>query len=328
MHRLLTQPRSALYLFLSAAMLMAWPAHAQDEPAAEPDQAVEEFQIPEEERPFWDSAQKFVDAYARRDAAALGELFTEGAAFYTESGELLRGRDEIVAAFEATFADSPEVQIDEILLEKIRRVTPTVAIEEGVVVSTEFAGAPAVQSRYIAVHVQGDDKQWRIDVLKDYAQVGLDRGAQLDRLAWMLGNWVNEDAESTVRTVCDWSEDGNFLLRRFQVEMSDGSLLKGTQRIGWDPVRGELRSWTFDSEGGFLEGCWKQSGSQWVVVSTGVNGNGETTHATAVYEVIDAEMVTWKYQHLVIGNEVHGEIEPIIMVRQPPGPSSDSENEE
>lgn len=77
-----------------------------------------------------------------------------------------------------------------------------------------------------------------------------------------------------------------------------------------------------------MEGCWKQSGSQWVVVSSGVNGNGETTHATAIYEVIDAEMVTWRYHHLVIGSEVHAGIEPIIMVRQPPGPSSETEDAE
>ena len=38
-------------------------------------------EIPAEEKPFRDSAQLFVDAYAKRDVAAIGMLFTENAQF-------------------------------------------------------------------------------------------------------------------------------------------------------------------------------------------------------------------------------------------------------
>ena len=51
--------------------------------------------IPAEERPFWDSAQQFLDAYARRDAAAIGGLFTEDAEFVDEFGERTQGRAAI-----------------------------------------------------------------------------------------------------------------------------------------------------------------------------------------------------------------------------------------
>ena len=64
------------------------PTHAQEKAAS---------QIPPEEKPFWDSAQAFVDAYAQRDAAALGKLFTEDAEFYDEFGERTEGRTALVA---------------------------------------------------------------------------------------------------------------------------------------------------------------------------------------------------------------------------------------
>ena len=34
--------------------------------------------------------------------------------------------------------------------------------------------------------------------------------------------------------------------------------------IGYDPVKGRLRSWVFDSEGGFGEGSWRQEGNKWL----------------------------------------------------------------
>ena len=32
-----------------------------------------------------------------------------------------------------------------------------------------------------------------------------------------------------------------------------------TQRIGWDPAAKQIRSWEFDSEGGFGEGTWGET---------------------------------------------------------------------
>ena len=37
-------------------------------------------------------------------------------------------------------------------------------------------------------------------------------------------------------------------------------MLTVTQRIGWDPVADHIRSWEFDSEGGFGEGKWGGDG--------------------------------------------------------------------
>jgi uncharacterized protein (TIGR02246 family) len=274
--------------------------------------------IPAHEQPFWDSAQAFVDAYANRDSAAIGDMFTEDAEFLDEFGVLTEGREGIRAMFAGVFEANQDALINEIQITRIRPLSETVAMEEGFVISSPATDAPRNRSRYVALHTKQSDGKWRINTLKDFPREPLGRQEQLSQLAWMVGDWVNEDQDSVVHTTCDWSPEGNYLLRSFTMQKYDGSELSGVQRIGWDPALKKLRSWTFDSEGGFFHGLWTQDGPRWLLNLAGVTSEGESVTATSVFTVIDAEMVTWNYRNLIVGGEVRGETEPIIMVRRPP----------
>ena len=44
--------------------------------------------------------------------------------------------------------------------------------------------------------------------------------------------------------------------------------------VFWDPALKKLRSWTFDSEGGFFNGLWTKDGNQWLLTSAGVKADG------------------------------------------------------
>ena len=266
-----------------------------------------------------------MDAYAKRDATAIGDLFTEDAEFYDEFGEQTNGRDAIVAMFQDVFDSAAEAVVDEIRIERVRHVTEAVALEEGVVISTEFANGPRYQSRYVALHTKGEDGRWRINTLKDYPRESTNRREQLEQLAWFVGEWVNEDSNSVVHTRCDWSEGGNYLLREFTIQTYDGSAMSGEQRIGWDPSLKKLRSWTFDSEGGFFNGLWTRDGDQWLLTSAGVTAEGETVTGTSVYTRVDDEMITWHYRSLIVGGEVRSDSELVTMVKRPPMPQQASQ---
>ena len=129
---------------------------------------------------------------------------------------------------------------------------------------------------------------------------------------------MSEDPSSVVHTTCEWSDDGNFLLRRFTVKIADKAVMNGVQRIGWDPIRRQIRSWVFDSEGGYVEGTWTRNGDQWLVTSNGFNAKGESAFGVAIYTIFDTERITWQYRNLVVGNELREDIDPIVMVRRPP----------
>ncbi|MBT6156314.1 MAG: nuclear transport factor 2 family protein [Planctomycetaceae bacterium] len=272
----------------------------------------------DKEQPFRKKAQAFVDAYAKRDSKAIGELFTEKAEFHDEFGELTVGRDAIVDMFQDVFDTTPDALVDEINIERVRFITNSVALEEGVVATTEYPGGAREVNRYIALHVKEGDGEWRINTLKDYTREKGTRGEHLSQLAWLVGDWVSEDPSSVVHTTCKWSDDGNFLLRRFTVKIQDKPVMNGVQRIGWDPLRREIRSWVFDSNGGHVEGTWKRNGDQWLVTSSGFNADGESASGVAVYTIFDAERITWQYRNLVIGNELREDTAPIVMVRRPP----------
>lgn len=287
-------------------------------------QSESEFVIPEEEKPFWDSAQAFLDAYANRDSAAIGEMFTEDAEFLDEFGVRTQGRDNIVAMFQEVFDTSSGAAVEEIIIERVRPITDDVVVEEGTVVASASADSPSHTTRYVALHKKGSDGKWRINTLKDFPREAGSRQEQLEQMTWFIGEWVNQDEDGIVHTECDWSDDGNYLLRRFTVQTFDGREMSGVQRIGWDSAHKKLRSWTFDSEGGFFNGLWTQQGAQWLLTIVGVTAQGETVTGTAVYTVIDSEMITWHYRNLIIGNQIQEDSEPVTMVKRPPAPTESS----
>ena len=63
--------------------------------------------------------------------------------------------------------------------------------------------------------------------------------------------------------------------------------LEGTQVIGWDPAAGTIRSWMFDSDGGFGEGTWSKKDNSWIVKFNQVLPDGRKASATNIYTLID-----------------------------------------
>ncbi len=124
-----------------------------------------------------------------------------------------------------------------------------------------------------------------------------------------------------VNTSVAWTDNGSFLLRSFDVRVKGKPALTGTQRIGWDPLTKQLKSWVFDSNGGHGEGLWMRSGDQWIVKATGVRSDGRVATATQVLTRVSKDTLRWKSIDRTIGSEISGDIDEIVMVRKPPQPT-------
>lgn len=70
------------------------------------------------------------------------------------------------------------------------------------------------------------------------------------------------------------------MIEAFQVVRDGEVLLKGMQRIGWDPQAKHVRSWVFDTAGGFGEGLWTPVGDAWVCKLTSTTPEGDSASAT------------------------------------------------
>jgi len=69
---------------------------------------------------------------------------------------------------------------------------------------------------------------------------------------------------------------------------------QGTLVIGWDPVAKSVRSWMFDSDGGFGEGTWTRDGNRWTVKFNQTLADGREGSATNIYTHLDANSFTWQ----------------------------------
>jgi hypothetical protein len=108
--------------------------------------------------------------------------------------------------------------------------------------------------------------------------------SRLQALEWLVGNWENKAGDLTVDTKIDWAGDKNFLIRKFKVKGSDQNETDGWEIIGWDPEHQQIRSWIFDSNGGFGGSTWANDGEHLLIRASNVLPDG--SHSTEVLSFV------------------------------------------
>ena len=261
----------------------------------------------------------FTKAFDAGDAKAVAALFTEDAELTDEAGEKTKGREAIAAQLADLFATTPGQTI-ELTADSLEFLGTDVAKEEGRAKITPPGGIGARDfTRYTVIHVRRDGK-WLAASERDEPDTNVRHRDRLEELAWMVGEWVNETEGSVVFTSCDWVENGSFLLRAFNVHLQGKPAMSGHQRIGWDPLTKQLKSWVFDSEGGYGEALWTREGNTWVVKATGVLADGKIATATHMITLEGKDLVRWRSTDRTLGNKPEADVEEIVLVRKPPKP--------
>jgi uncharacterized protein (TIGR02246 family) len=250
------------------------------------------------------AVKSYVEAYNRADAKAVAEHWSDAGQWVSPSGEKATGKEAIAKALAALFEDSKGVSIS-VDDPEIRLITDDVAVEEGVVHVSSPDGPPS-HSTYQAIHVKQSGK-WKLNSVRETEVVELPAAnLALQDLAWLVGEWGEADGGSAAKVA--WTKNKTFLTYSFKVATEDGDDLEGTQVIGWDPVNETIRSWMFDSDGGFGEGVWSRRDNTWVVKFQQTLADGRTASATNVYTLADGNSFTWKS----IGRQVDGEYMPNV----------------
>ena len=240
-----------------------------------------------------------------------------GALVVDEEGERTHGRAAIRDQFAASFKNTPGSTIA-IQVDSLRFLGPETALEEGRTTITpgDGAGAPEI-TRFTAVYVK-EDGHWLQAAVRDEPAANLTVHDRLKELEWLVGEWVNESQEAVVFTTCKWADNGNFLLREFTVKTQGKPVLSGSQRIGWDPVKRQFKTWIFDSEGGFVEGYWTRDGNQWVVKAEGVRQDGEPASATNIITRLGKDRSSWQSVNRTLGGAAVPGVDEFTLVRKPP----------
>ena len=175
----------------------------------------------------------------------------------------------------------------------VRLVSPDVAIEDGIIERAAAVGEEQTKGRYCAVWVKSDGK-WLIDGVRESAFSAVTSSNHFDGLEWIVGDWVAEGPQATAEASYSWGPKKSYLLRQLKLTPKGAEPVVATQWIGWDPDHERLRSFEFNSNGGFRDGVWSRDGDAWVVSSTGVGPDGGRVTATSVYSRIDDNAATWE----------------------------------
>jgi uncharacterized protein (TIGR02246 family) len=249
------------------------------------------------------AVEAYVVAFNKRDAKALAALWSPEAVYTNPlSGEEVEGRDAIEKQFIGVFAELKEAKLEVNTL-SISFVSPNVAVEQGTAKVIIPEETPEL-TQYSAVYVKRGE-EWLLDRMTEEGLPNvLSHYERLKDLEWMVGSWVDQDEETTVTTECSWTKNNNFLTRSFTVQVGDQIEMAGMQIIGWDPLEKKIRSWVFDSDGGFAQGSWKKQGNQWHVHQTGVLPDGRKSSSVNVITYIDDNTCTLQSVNRVVDGEI------------------------
>ncbi len=239
--------------------------------------------------------RKTVDAYAATlktgDLKGILAHWTPDADFTDEEGNEIKGHEALRKRF-AEGIDELKAGKSEIKIKSVRFLTPDVATLDGFVEFTPQNGT--VQSNKFSAVMTKKDGRWLIASARDLAEMSGEAGGRaVKALDWITGEWTAEDRGTTIKLTVKPELDGKFALMRYDIKGPKDSM-SVLQLVGWDPIEGAIRSWAFDSRGGFGEGAWEREAAVWTSNNVGVLPSGQTGTSVNTIQVLNPNSFVWK----------------------------------
>ena len=288
------------YLTLTLLTVRAAPVCAQEaadptakQPAAPAADAAPAPAPTAEEKALGAVDRAYEAAFEKGDAKAVADLFAEDAEFTSEAGRIIRGRTAIEEMSKASFQSNKGAKLV-IDSGSVRLLAPGVIVQKGSTAVTSKDGETS-GALFTAILVEKEGK-WKYSQVIETPEADITPKEHLSELSWLVGDWqeVDKSAGLTIRSKYDWAKGGNFLTRNVTVKRGEEVALEGWQIIGWDPLEERIRSWTFDSEGGWSNGIWVRDGRSWLTREEGVTADGDRTASDTTITRAGEDRLTWE----------------------------------
>lgn len=257
-------------------------------------------------------------AFSRHDAKAVGGMFLPEGELVDADGNVLKTREALEAHYAEIFKTHPQARLT-LSDESIRLIGDGLAMYDGMAEVKLSAREPVRRTRFAAV-LSKQGNQWQIASIRDLEEMDNDPVVireTLSSLDFLVGQWVEEGGNFRVHTNCQWSDDKMSLIQTFKLSGTNIKELSGTQRIAWDPATQKVKSWTHDTQGGYAEALWTNSGDSWIVKSNGTNSDGDACSMTSEYKQAGNGRIDIYFRDRIIGDEVMPDTS-VTIVRKPP----------
>lgn len=148
--------------------------------------------------------------------------------------------------------------------------------------------------------------------------VPLEKSTALDSplgtLDWLVGDWEGGGKLGRIEFSCRFTKNNAFLIRSFRVIKGETEVvMSGMQLIGWDPAAKSIRSWTFDSDGGFGEDHWTQKEQFYTSRSKYTLPDGGIGAALNSMAYVDDETFVWQSIHREIDGELLPDVQKVVV---------------
>lgn len=289
------KPTSLIHTAL-AVLALASVALAQDHPPTEAEKVSQTLN------------ETYLAAFNKADLKTLGAMYAGDLQYTTDDGTPIVGRAAAVESLKRFFAANKGATLA-VKVESARFLTPDVLVEKGLATIGEET------TRYVCNYVKKDGA-WLISELNETTLPPADAAeVALEELSWLVGAWKDNTPGGSVTTNTAWTKNNHFLRRSVNVSREDDDPLEATEVIGYDPVAGQVRSWMFDSEGGFGEGTWRREGNKWLVSFKTTAPDGSTSTAQHVLTYVDEKKYSWESINRQRDGEALPNIDKIEVIR-------------
>jgi uncharacterized protein (TIGR02246 family) len=254
----------------------------------------------------------YVEAFNQGNAEAMAACWSEQGVLTSRGvGGEIKGREALQNEFAALLAEYPGLKM-EVVLGPAQVISPSVVTQAG---QTNLTGPNDSRTgqEFDVVYVQVGDR-WMIDRVTEMGQESVESPkSHLEPLNWLLGNWSQEGSDAGMTVNCRWTRNNSFMVRTFA--SGDGEF-SGFQLIGWDAAEERIRSWAFDSNGGFAEGSWRQKGDDlWVIDTKATLPDGALGAATTVFKRLDDDRISFQRSNQVVDGEILPNLDAVVLVK-------------
>lgn len=217
----------------------------------------------------------YVAAFNRRDVTACTEHWSKSAEYIVNgTAKPVVGRKAIGEALEQLLSTDEQFEFT-VNHQRFRAVSDSVVIEEGVArLESETHGIE--YAHYLVVHVKQNGTWYRDSIRETHIGTLSASAPDSEELESLVGRWIHTSKEITLTVQSSWTHNRRFITRNFELKDKNGNKTTATEIIGWDPAAGVLRSWSFDSQGGFEQAVWNRDGDQWLIKVDAVLPDGST----------------------------------------------------
>jgi len=255
-----------------------------------------------------------VQAFNNRDAAAIAAIWTAEGEYVRNNGDTVRGRDDIQKGYAEFFKtlkgkSTLEVQSDSLRFTSadsaVSQVTLRLKNDQGELVGSSWRDTTLVR----------EGGQWKVAVVQEWDRDTVQDDSMKD-LEWLIGTWNMAANDRSVTTTYEWDENKVFIRGKYTVKEGAKVIESGTQMLGRDNADGGIRSWVFQSDGGFGDGLWARDGKKWTVDFYGVTPDGKRLTATVIYVHVDANTFTWQSVNQAVDDQPIADSQPIKVTKQ------------